>query len=109
MKGNSILWVALALLGYSYLRKGQAVQAAAASAAPVTVNADTNIIDEDKTGEALERLITALDAQAKFSGPEAFTYFAFEGPDGTTVNYRNKPYQLTKYNPRTQRFAPFNP
>jgi hypothetical protein len=99
MKPQSLLWVGLALLAWSAWRSYLRNQALAKVASgPLTVNSDTNIIDEDDTGEALERLIKQLDENV-LNGENRYVNFAVETPE-LNLSYNARPYVRTV--PNTQ-------
>jgi hypothetical protein len=92
MNRQTLLWAGLAILAWTawrdYLR---ARIAASASGVPVTVNSDTDIIEEDDTGEALERLIGRLEENMA-SGQDRWVSFQADTPE-LQISYTAKPFQ----------------
>ena len=107
MNSKHLLWAGLAVLAWAAWRDSERAKAAEPTVpGALTVNADTQIVEEDDTGEALERLIKQLDENI-MNGTNRYLNFSVDTPT-LQLNYSARPYIQTMVNNRG-RTVPYIP
>lgn len=107
MKQRQAFIVGIALLGFWLWRQRQKSLGPGAAEKPLVVNAAPNVINEDDTGEAFERLLKDFTKEGIIGGNKVFGFNA-ELKDGTTLSISSRPIVATRPGPGGIRL-PFDP